>query len=326
MFVKCFRRSVLLMLLAASPGLAVTLGVLPAQPVEESPFTVVIGTSGGCPKVDTVTITPGRPGLVMVSLEDVCVGSPTPALLEIPLGPFPSGPWNVRVQGVPGMLSVDVARLPFHLELDPAVPRAGSPFKVRLIGSGTCLFLGPAKQDGLLLTLLFDDNCPILPPAPSPMVVEQTVDPLLAGNYVVQAMDFFGHTVASSRLHVAGPAECAPSDTVLCLQQGRFRVEANWRTGNATGVAHAHPETADSGALWFFGPDNLEVLVKVLNACPTPSAAFWVYAAGLTDVEVDITVTDEVTQRTKRYHNPLGKPFAPILDSAAFSCSLPPGA
>jgi hypothetical protein len=325
MFVKCFWRSVILLLVAASPGLAVTLSVLPAQPVEGSPFTLVIGTVGSCPMVDTLTITPGFPGLVMLTLKDSCVSPPAPALIEVPLGPFLSGLWNVRVEGVPGMLSVEVARLPFHLELDPAVPRAGSPFNVRLVGSASCPSLGPAEQDGLLLTLLYDAGCHILEPPPSTFEFEQTVGPRPAGDYVVQAMVSYGRTVASGRLHVADVAECVPSDTVLCLSHGHFRVEATWRTSNATGVAHAHPETADSGAFWFFGPDNLEVLLKVIDACETPTPAFWVYAAGLTDVEVEITVTDVLTSRTKRYHNPLGRPFAPILDSAAFNTCSPPG-
>jgi hypothetical protein len=318
---KAVLRCALLLAVAASPCFAITLSVLPAQPVEGSPFTLVIGLTGSCPIVNSVVVTPGRPGLVTVSLLDICLSPPVPTLLEVPLGPLASGPWNLRVLGNPQVLHVEVAEVPFRLEFDPASPRAGSPFKVRLFASASCPSLGPAQQDGLLITFPYDDNCPILPPGPSPMVVEQTLGPLQAGDYVVQAVDLNGNTLVSRRLHVFGSNECIPSETALCLSKGRFRVEATWRTGNATGVARAHPETADSGALWFFGPDNLEVLIKVIDACQTPTPAFWVYAAGLTNVEVEITVTDEVTHRTKRYTNPLGRPFAPILDTAAFSCA-----
>ena len=86
---------------------------------------------------------------------------------------------------------------------------------------------------------------------------------------------------------------CAPSDTALCLNGGRFRVEAEWRTPQGrTGRARAVPLTADTGYFWFFGAANVEAVVKVLDACTAPTPRFWVFAAGLTDVEVDLTVAD----------------------------------
>jgi hypothetical protein len=47
---------------------------------------------------------------------------------------------------------------------------------------------------------------------------------------------------------------------------------------------------------------------------------FWVFASGLTDVQVLITVTDTQTGRTRRYFNRRGKAFAPVQDTAAFAC------
>ncbi len=114
---------------------------------------------------------------------------------------------------------------------------------------------------------------------------------------------------------------CAPGLTALCLADGRFRVTARWRTGDGkTGDGFASPLTADTGTFWFFGPTNLEVVLKVLDACAFPGAPrFWVFAAGVTDVEVTLTVHDTVTGQVKTYKNPLGKPFEPIQDTSAFT-------
>jgi hypothetical protein len=47
---------------------------------------------------------------------------------------------------------------------------------------------------------------------------------------------------------------------------------------------------------------------------------FWVFAAGLTDVEVEITVTDTVSGTWKSYRNPPHTAFLPIQDTLAFDC------
>ncbi len=120
---------------------------------------------------------------------------------------------------------------------------------------------------------------------------------------------------------------CAPSDTALCLNGGRFRVEAEWRTPQGrTGRARAVPLTADTGYFWFFGEANVEAVVKVLDACTGANPRFWVFAAGLTNVEVDLTVVDTATGATRAYHNALRSPFQPIQDTAAFATCNASGA
>jgi hypothetical protein len=115
----------------------------------------------------------------------------------------------------------------------------------------------------------------------------------------------------------AGP--CAPGSTSLCLSGGRFRVEAAWRTPDGqTGAGQAVPLTADTGYFWFFGESNVEMVIKVLNACGLNSR-FWVYAGGLTNVQVDVTVTDTQTGVAKTYHNPQGTAFRPVQDTSAFA-------
>ncbi len=61
-------------------------------------------------------------------------------------------------------------------------------------------------------------------------------------------------------------------------------------------------------------------MFKLLNACtPALGNHFWVFAGGLTDVEVTTTVTDTASGQVKTYFNPLGTPFQPITDLGAFA-------
>ena len=61
---------------------------------------------------------------------------------------------------------------------------------------------------------------------------------------------------------------CTPSATAHCLNEGRFRVEADWRNFAGTeGAATAVPLTEDSGLFWFFDESNIELMVKVIDAC-----------------------------------------------------------
>ena len=127
---------------------------------------------------------------------------------------------------------------------------------------------------------------------------------------------------------LAAPAEnrggtCIASATTLCLAGGRFAVEALWsEPAGGSGAAITHPLTADTGAFWFFEAANLELMVKVLDAC-TVNDRFWVFAGGLTNVEVELTVTDTRTGDERVYRNTQGQPFQPIQDTAAFATCRP---
>jgi hypothetical protein len=108
---------------------------------------------------------------------------------------------------------------------------------------------------------------------------------------------------------------CVTSATAMCLNQGRFRVEASFRTSQGqSGQARAVQLVEDSGYLWFFNPNNIEVIVKVLNAC-TVNNRYWIFAGGLTNVEVQLIITDTQTGLQKRYTNPINTAFQPIQDT-----------
>jgi hypothetical protein len=117
----------------------------------------------------------------------------------------------------------------------------------------------------------------------------------------------------------AGSGPCLPGPTRLCLNNGRFRAEATFRTPQGqTGQAAAQPLTDDSGYFTFFNPSNVEVLVKVLDACGL-NRRYWVFSAGLTNVRVDVTITDTQKGASKTYTNPQGKAYQPVQDTAAFA-------
>ena len=81
--------------------------------------------------------------------------------------------------------------------------------------------------------------------------------------------------------------------------------------------------TGDSGYFWFFDAANIEVVTKVLNGCGLPPGAYWVFAAGLTNVHVELKVIDTQTGTVYLKENPQGTAFAPIQDTAAFPASCP---
>ena len=109
----------------------------------------------------------------------------------------------------------------------------------------------------------------------------------------------------------------------LCLVGGRFQVSANWtRPNGSSGTGTAVTLTDGSGYFWFFDPTNTEMVVKVLNGCAINNA-YWVFAAGLTNVQVNWQVLDTQTGVSYTQVNTQGTPFAPIQATSAFPTSCP---
>ena len=122
------------------------------------------------------------------------------------------------------------------------------------------------------------------------------------------------------RLSVAPADGCTPGPQSLCLLDGDFEVTLTWRdpAGN-TGSGSLTPARSDtSGALWFFAPDNWEMLIKVIDGCAL-NDRFWVFAASPTDVETRLRVRHVASGEVLEYFNPLGQTSAPITDTRAFA-------
>lgn len=118
-------------------------------------------------------------------------------------------------------------------------------------------------------------------------------------------------------------ASCRTTATAPCLLGGRFRVEVDWATADGgTGAAAtvADGTSADSALMWFFQPENWEILVKVLDGCAV-NGHVWVFAAAATNVEWTLRVTDTATNRVETWTNPLGVRSPALTATAAFACS-----
>ncbi|MDY7096268.1 MAG: hypothetical protein SX243_25105 [Acidobacteriota bacterium] len=115
-----------------------------------------------------------------------------------------------------------------------------------------------------------------------------------------------------------GGGDCVPDSVTLCLNDSRFQVTGDFRTpAGQMGEAQAVQLTDDTGYFWFFNADNVEMVLKVLDGCPVNNH-YWVFAGGLTNVEVMIRVEDTETGDVRNYTNPLRTPFQPIQDTGAF--------
>ncbi len=113
---------------------------------------------------------------------------------------------------------------------------------------------------------------------------------------------------------------CVPDPSTLCFGNGRFRAAASWqKSEGSSGAGMAAPISEDTGYFWFFDPANIEIVAKVLDGCGV-NGHRWVFAGGLTNLQVTLTVTDTQTGARAVHSNTLGAPFTPIQDTAALPC------
>ena len=172
-----------------------------------------------------------------------------------------------------------------------------------------------------------NNNCPVIP-LPSDTTVP--LGPLPEGTYILRVLEVSDPSqprLDDEAIFVVSAAACPPppvnpATPQLCLRGGRFSVIALWtyNPGPIRGFGRPVPLGSESGGMWFFTESNVELMVKVLDAC-NYNGHYWFFAAGLTDVGVDVVVRDNVTGAQKTYTNPIGRPFQPITDTEAFACN-----
>ena len=120
---------------------------------------------------------------------------------------------------------------------------------------------------------------------------------------------------------------CQTTNHALCLAGNRFRATASYHDHlGREGAGYTAPLTSESGTFWFFTPESVELILKVVDACSHPDFGnFWVFASGLTDVQVHLEVVDTWTGEIWERDTALGEPFPPALDTGAFdTCAATP--
>ena len=116
------------------------------------------------------------------------------------------------------------------------------------------------------------------------------------------------------------PAPCLGGSEALCLGDSRFEISVAWEdfdgdTGQGQVVDFG---TDDSGLFYFFGADNWEMLVKVIDGCES-NGRYWVFAGATTNVAYTLKVVDTETGEMKTWTNPLGTSADAITDTSAFA-------
>jgi hypothetical protein len=169
-------------------------------------------------------------------------------------------------------------------------------------------FAGLGLDDRLRVTVAVRENNPV------------TEGGILAAATVSDARTNDSNVVLGQRQSAGflGSGPCTPDANSLCLNNGRFRVTAAWQSSTGSGLGTAIPGTSDTGQFWFFSSQNVEMVVKVLNGCGF-NQRYWVFAGGLTNVQVTMTVTDMANGTVKPYTNPANTAFQPIQDTGAFA-------
>jgi hypothetical protein len=250
-------------------------------------------------------------------------------VIDVALGRLDVRPWIVGVKS--GAVVIDEVAFTVQpagvVELElPAVARSDQPVVLLVHGYWSCpLWEGPTIV-GNVITIEVYAECHILPPGPFTSALDVLLGPLPPGDYEIVVED---HALVqptpgyvTGKLRVWDAQRCVPSDTTLCLGEGRFRVTATWEdfSGNA-GEGHpiALPGNDTSGLLWFFSPDNAEITVKLLDGCGV-NGRWWAFVSSSSTVEFDVAVTDTQSGVTRHFLNASNVAAPLMADTGAFTC------
>ncbi|MDY7094856.1 MAG: hypothetical protein SX243_17930 [Acidobacteriota bacterium] len=102
---------------------------------------------------------------------------------------------------------------------------------------------------------------------------------------------------------------CSDDPTALCYLGGRFRARVSWRDPRPPGREGVGKPTARdgrTGSFWFFQPSNPELYLKILDGSAI-NRKYWVFFAPLTDLGVQLAITDTRVGNTVFYHKASGE-------------------
>lgn len=161
------------------------------------------------------------------------------------------------------------------------------------------------------------DSAPEL--SPSEVDMQATPELLEATGFNLRADG--GLTSLPSGLNSIGLVACTVGDELLV--NGRFLIAVSYQ-GYSGPIFRAYSCRMTNSAGYFFWSDrtNAEIPVKMLDACAWGNpGGHWVFAAGLTDFAVALTVFDLATGASRTYTNSLGHTFNTVIDqSTPFRC------
>jgi hypothetical protein len=220
---------------------------------------------------------------------------------------------------VSGALSTDDCRLPVDQSFYDAWTFQG------VVGQTVQITLRSTAFDAYLILLdpngfELEENDDFSGTSGDSRITYQLTD---AGTYTIYANSFDPGEMGAYTLELlcsgGGPSTCTSNATTLCLNNGRFQVQATFSAPNLginNAPAQVVPLTGDTGYFWFFSANNVELVLKVVDGRAFNNH-FWVFYGALSDVEYTITVTDTTNGTLKIYRNAAGH-LASVADTAAF--------
>jgi hypothetical protein len=124
---------------------------------------------------------------------------------------------------------------------------------------------------------------------------QEVSDAARALRYTIPDAARYSPTVVPYRDENPHGYDCRLSETAACMNERRFRVRAAYSTQSVSRAPAKQLDTyglADTGALfYFFGPDNPEMLVKVVNGCWL-NDHWWVFGSAATDLVYEVAIED----------------------------------
>jgi hypothetical protein len=104
---------------------------------------------------------------------------------------------------------------------------------------------------------------------------------------------------------------------IVPASPARFQPSVTWtKTDGTTGSGNLTYVSSDTKAFWFFSPENVDLVIKVVDGRAI-NGKFWVFYGSLTDVQYTLRVTDTLTGAQKTYTNAQGQNSSGA-DTAAF--------
>jgi hypothetical protein len=118
------------------------------------------------------------------------------------------------------------------------------------------------------------------------------IGPLPAGEHVAMVW-LDGYHFPNPDLNWREVFEVSEDNGQLHLGQGGdFQASVRWTNprDGSSGTGHAQRLGRDSGAFWFFSPDNLEVTLKILDGRAI-NGRWWVFVASMTDLQFEVEIS-----------------------------------